>query len=278
MLHVRARLADMDRIGIDVAVVSLPPIGLLPDQLVARDLIAAANDGILALCAEYPDRFVAMATLPFPDASSALTELERLSDQSALRGVTFPSQATLHRPDQIGMEPVLARAAEMGLVTMIHPSGASIELGTVFEDFGLGLAMHAMVSGPLAVLRMIAAGFFDRVPDLEIILPNFGGVMPFLGARFDDRLTGSMSKRPTEYMRRNIFFDTTGFPAGPAFRCTLEAVGNSQVVFGTDYPSWEMQPLWDAVAGMELPGSDRRAILGGNAARWFDPRAPRLRR
>jgi predicted TIM-barrel fold metal-dependent hydrolase len=216
-----------------------------------------------------------MASLPLPDSAAALAELDRIAEQPALRGITFPSQVTLHRPDQIGLEPVLARAAELGLVTLIHPSGASTELGTVFDDFGLGLAMHAMISGPLVILRMMAAGFFDRIPELEVIVPNFGGILPFLGARFDDRLKGDLAKAPTEYMRTNLFYDSSGFPAGPTFRCALDAVGASQVVFGTDYPSWEMTPLWDAVQDMDLDAVDREAILGGNAARWFDPRRPR---
>lgn len=275
MFQVDERLHEMDQLGIDVAVVAQMPIGPLADQGLTRELLAAGNDGLLALCAAHPDRFVMLASLPLPDPIAALAELDRIADEPALRGVTFPSHVTLHRPDQIGLEPVMARAASLGLVTLIHPSGASTELGSVFEDFGLNLAMHAMISGPLVTLRMIASGFFDRIPDLELIVPCFGGILPFLGPRFDDRLTGAMTKAPTEYLRTNIFYDTSVFPAGPTFRCTLDAVGVSQVVFGTDYPSWQMTPGLDAVEGMNLDPGDRAAILGGTAARWFDPRRPR---
>jgi aminocarboxymuconate-semialdehyde decarboxylase len=275
MLQVEERLGQMDQLGIDVGAVSLAPLDVLDDQGLARELIAAGNDGLVDLCAAHPGRFVTLATLPMPDAAASLEEINRLAGQQAVRGVTFPSQATLHRPDQIGLEPVLARAAELGLVVVVHPSGGNTDFGTAFDDFGLGLAFHSMISGPLVMLRLIAAGVFDRVPDLEMIVPMFGGVLPFIGYRLDGRLKGTMARRPTEYLRSSIFFDTSGFPAGPTFRCVLDAVGVTQLVLGSDYPSWEMEFVLTALEEMGLSPSDRDAILGGNASRWFDPRRAR---
>lgn len=271
LLEVDTRLTEMDRLGIDVAVLSLPPVGVLPDTRLMRDLMTAANDGLLEVCAAHPDRFVMLASVPLPDAPAALAEVERLAGSTALRGLTFPSQATLHRPDQLGLEPLFARAAELRLVTLIHPSGANTDLGAVFDDFELALSMHAMVSGPVVTARLIASGIFDRIPNLELIVPNLGGILPFIATRLDDRLRGAMDRSPSQYLRTNVFYDTSGFPAGPAFRCTLDVVGASQVLLGTDYPSWKMTPAWDALAAMDITDAERRTIAGGNAARWFDP-------
>jgi aminocarboxymuconate-semialdehyde decarboxylase len=275
MFQVDERLQHMDRVGIDVAVVSLAPVDVLEDQGVARDLVQAGNEGLVELCTHHPGRFVMMASMPMPDAVGSLAALERVADEPALRGITFPSHATLHRPDQIGMEPMLARAAQLGLPVMLHPSGGNTDFGTVFNDFGLGLSFHAMLSGPLVVLRMIGAGVFDRIPKLEIIVPMLGGVLPFVSYRQDGRLKGRMEKSPTEYMRTRIFFDTSCFPAGPAFRCTLDTVGLSQLILGSDYPSWDMEFVTAALREMELSPTEQQAISGGNASRWFDPGRPR---
>jgi predicted TIM-barrel fold metal-dependent hydrolase len=271
MLQVDERLTEMDRLGIDVAVLALPPVGLLADHGLVQDLMIAANSGLVEVSDRHPDRFVVLASLAVPDGIAALAEIDRLAGQPAVRGITFPAQATLHRPDQIGLEPVFARAASLGWPCLIHPSGASAALNDAFEDFGLALAMHSMVSGPLAVARMIAAGFFDRIPDLAVIVPNLGGILPFITPRLDDRVSGSLLRRPSEYLRSNVFYDSSSMPAGPAFRCTIEEVGVGQILFGTDYPSWPMSTALEAVDAMRLGDSDRSAILGDTAARWFDP-------
>lgn len=266
------RLRAMDIHGIDIGVLALAPVGLLADHAVAAEFVRVGNDELLAACAAHPDRFVMLASLPIPDAASSLAELDRIGDASALRGVTFPSHVTLHRPDQIGLEPVLSRVAARGHVALIHPSGASTELGTTFEDHGLALAMHAMISGPIVVARMIASGMFDRVPGLAVIVPSLGGVIPFLASRLDDRLTGPMDRAPGAYLRSNVFYDTSTFPAGPSYRCALDVVGASQLLLGSDYPSWQMTPALEALEAMDLGPEERRAIRGGTAARWFDPR------
>jgi aminocarboxymuconate-semialdehyde decarboxylase len=265
------RLRAMDTAGIDIGVLALAPVGLLADHALATEFIRVGNDRLLEACAHHHDRFVMLASLPLPDAPASIHELERLGDASPLRGVTFPSQVTLHRPDQIGLEPVLARVAARGHVVLIHPSGSSTELGTAFEDHGLALAMHAMVSGPIVVARMIASGVFDRLPDLTVIVPSLGGVIPFLASRLDDRLSGAMARTPGEYLRANVFYDTSTFPAGPSYRCAIDVVGASQLLLGSDYPSWPMSQALDALGAMDLDPVERRAILGGTAARWFDP-------
>jgi predicted TIM-barrel fold metal-dependent hydrolase len=275
IVQIESRLAEMDRLGIGVAVLALPPVGLLPDPGLAREFSMAGNDGLRSACAAHPDRFVMLASVPLPDVEASIAEVERLADEPSARGITFPSQSTLHRPDQIGVEAMLLRAADLGLVAMMHPSGANIDLGAVFDDFNLGLAMHSMISGPLAAARMIAAGFFDRIPTLALIVPSLGGILPFIADRLDDRLGGGMERTPSEYLRSNVYYDTSACRAGPAFRCTIDTVGVGQVLFGTDYPSWSMGAALASVTGMDLEQDDRRLILGGTGRQWFDPLRPR---
>jgi predicted TIM-barrel fold metal-dependent hydrolase len=131
--------------------------------------------------------------------------------------------------------------------------------------------MHAMVSGPVVVARMIASGVFDRLPGLAVIVPSLGGVIPFLASRLDDRLTGPMARTPGDYLRSNVFYDSSTFPAGPSYRCAIDVVGASQLLLGSDYPSWQMAPALEALETMDLAPEERRAIRGGTAARWFDP-------
>src|SRR5262245_39864666 len=74
-----AKIAWMDRVGLDVAAISVgPPIyfyWLPPANGIAATRLA--NDGIAQMVARYPDRLRGMAHLPMQDPDAAIDELER---------------------------------------------------------------------------------------------------------------------------------------------------------------------------------------------------------
>jgi aminocarboxymuconate-semialdehyde decarboxylase len=76
-----------------------------------------------------------------------------------------------------------------------------------------------------------------------------------------------MLRAPSEYLRQ-IYFDTLVYNP-ESLHHLIEQVGAAQVVLGTDYPfdmgSYDVHGLLENVRG--LSEEDRRAILGGNAAR-----------
>ena len=57
------RLREMDARGIDVEVLSINPFWYAVDRDLALRLIRAQNEGLAAVCATDPDRFVALATV-----------------------------------------------------------------------------------------------------------------------------------------------------------------------------------------------------------------------
>ena len=60
------RIADMDRLGIDVQAISPSPgqYFYYADADVAREAARAVNDGMAAAVAQHPDRLVGMGTVP----------------------------------------------------------------------------------------------------------------------------------------------------------------------------------------------------------------------
>jgi aminocarboxymuconate-semialdehyde decarboxylase len=57
------RLRAMDAQGIDVEVLSINPYWYSADRDLARRIVDVQNEGLAALCAGRPDRFVPLATL-----------------------------------------------------------------------------------------------------------------------------------------------------------------------------------------------------------------------
>lgn len=270
-----SRLEDMDRHGVDVSVLSFVPVGLLAYDAQAAELCRIANDGLLEACAARPDRFVMLGTLPLPDCAAASTELERLAREPAARGVMFVAQATLYRPEQIGLEAVLARAAAHGMAVVIHPSAGVGDLGEPFRGFGLESALQAMVSHAVVAARMIHAGMLDRLPDLDLILTHAGGVLPSIVERLDSRGRGEALHRCSHYLRHRIFYDLCGISAAPALRFVCDTLGAARLMMGSDWPSRPLGDAIDAARLAPLNDAEMAGLLGGTASRWFLPERAR---
>jgi aminocarboxymuconate-semialdehyde decarboxylase len=275
MTSLDERLRAMDQAGVEASALSFAPIGPIEDRALHTAVSRAANDGLIHACEAYPDRFVMSASLPLPDAGAALTELERIVDAAPLRALTIVADTTCYCPDEIGLEPLIARAGEAGLPILLHPTAGAADLSPAFDAFGLASGMHAMVSHALVAARLIQSGLLDRCDGLELILTHLGGVLPFLIERLDSRHKGPSRFAPSHYLKTRVFVDACGYPAGPALRCALETMGADRLMTGSDWPSRPIEPARDAIRKLGLAAEAERKILRDNAARWFDPRRPR---
>lgn len=276
MLGLETRLRAMDEAGVAISVLSFAPVGVIADMPIARSLCRAANDGLLQACAAHPDRFVMAAALPLPDPEAADEELARIVTEDAVRAVQIVAQTTGYVPDDPSYAVLFQRAADARLPVLIHPSAGVADLAPQFDAYGLSSGLHAMVSHALVAARMIQSGLLDRIAGLELILTHLGGVLPFLIDRLDSRARGPALHPPSHYLRDRIFVDACGYPAGPALRCAIETFGAKRVMIGSDWPSRPIAPAIEAITGLDLAETEKRAILSGTAARWFDPARGRV--
>ncbi len=110
------RLRQMDLLGLDVMVLSIPAPGvelLAPAPAVA--LARQANDRLAAAVRAHPDRYAAWAALPTPDPAAAVAELQRAVQElgccgALINGCTADNKYLDH-PD---FRPLLALAAQLG--------------------------------------------------------------------------------------------------------------------------------------------------------------------
>src|SRR4051794_7233992 len=84
---IERRIEHMDRLGIDVQVLSIPAPGADRFEGEAAVSVArVANDGLAAMCKKYPRRFAGLFTLPSSSVHASLDELERAVNELGLRG------------------------------------------------------------------------------------------------------------------------------------------------------------------------------------------------
>jgi aminocarboxymuconate-semialdehyde decarboxylase len=266
-----AKLAQMDRDGIDVALISLTPSLLLywTEPAQTARVHRFINDAGAELASRGGGRLHALATVPLNDPAAAAAELRRARAELGLVGVEIGTSVGDTMLDDPSLEPFFAAAEELGTPVLVHPYTNMIAApGPALAGYHLANVIGNPVETFVAAARLIVGGVFDRHPDLQVQLVHAGGAFPYQLARLDHAYevrTETRSKaqrRPSEYVR-NLLFDTVAFdPRALAF--LIELAGPERVLFGSDLP-FDMADL--SALGLADRGDRALAdrVLGENA-------------
>lgn len=271
------RIAEMDRIGLDVQVLSLnsPGIQAEPDPAVAVTRAAAVNDLLATIIAEHPARFAGFCALPLQDPKAAAKELARSVNQLGLRGALVNAHTHGRYLDDPELRVVWEQAEGLDVPLYLHPANG--------VDHAHVLAGHPELIGPMwswgtdtaaHALRLIFGGVFDDFPEAKLLLGHMGEGLPFVLWRLDSRWDfhnhhGIELRRgaPSEYLRHNLYITTSGVCDAPPLLCALLALGSEHILFGTDYPFEDMGTATEFLRTAPISEADRAKIAHGNAER-----------
>ena len=270
-----ARFEAMDRMGIDLQVLSINPFWYRKDRETAEAICRIHNESLAELSARHPKRLAAFASLPlqFPDLAVAMLDeaVRKLGLKGAAIGGSVAGRDFAH-PE---FHPVLAKAQELGVMLFVHPQSTP-ELAARFKGNGwLSNVIGNPLDTTIALQKLIFEGVFDKFPELKVLGAHGGGFLGSYAPRMDRSCFVSpqncnpeirLARRPTEYIRQ-IYFDSLVF-TGEALRHLAAEVGAGQIMIGTDHPiPWEDDPVGHVMATPELSDDDRLAILGETAIR-----------
>jgi len=276
---VDARLALMDRAGVDRQYLSLgPPMVYWAPPELGLALSRVHNDELAKVARGHPDRFVGFAAVPLQDPPRALAELERAVDLG-LRGVGIGSNVHGRPLDHPDLWPFYERVEALDLPIFIHPINPPGQ--PHIHDYRLDLVVGFPMDTTIAAVRLIYSGVLERFPRLRICLAHLGGALPFLrervvigyqvGAVFGAGIT--ITKSPEAYLER-FWLDSVSY-YDPAMLCGIAAVGADRIVLGSDAP-FAVGDLARSVASIRaltvLPARDRERILGENAEMFLEGR------
>ena len=270
---IKPRLQAMDKMGVDMQVISVAPPQYFywTEPELGRATARIINDNIASIVHAYPDRFVGLGHLPMQKPTFALAELERCAKELGMRGVELCTNVDGKELAETEFEPVFARLEALGMVVFLHPGGFTH--GERLREHYLNNVIGNPLESTIAVSHLIFGGVLDRHPKLKVVVAHGGG---FLGsypfrmdhawrARADCRV--NIKKKPTDYLRR-LYFDTIMFDPR-ALGYLIDLWGADHVMLGTDYPydMGDYDPLGAIAAVKKLKVTERNAISGGNAAR-----------
>lgn len=269
------RLAAMDRMGIDMQVLSINPFWYKKDRETAEAICRLHNEHLAALCAAHPRHFAAFASLAMQFPDLAVQQLEEAVKRYGLKGAAIGGSVAGRDFSHPEFHPVLAKAQELGVTLFIHPQSTP-ELAARFKGNGwLSNVIGNPLDTTIALQKLIFEGVFDTFPALKVLGAHGGGFLGSYAPRMDRSCFVSpqncnpaiqLKKKPTAYIRQ-IYFDSLVFTP-EALRHLAAEVGTGQIMIGTDHPiPWEEDPVGHVLRTPELSDDDRVAILGGNAMR-----------
>ena len=267
------RLAEMDRAGIDVSIVSLTcPNVSWGGEAVSLDVARESNDSMAEAQRAHPDRIRWFTSLPWQYPQRAVEELQRTADLGAA-GVMVIANVAGRSLTEPAFEPVWEEIDRRALPVLVHPGeppGADLmDMGRYDLSWSVGFIFDTT----LAVTRMIFDGFLDRYPNLKLIVAHGGAALPYLVGRFEkgDEVELPQRRRmrlkPTEYLRR-LWYDCITYDLG-ALQYLISVVGPDRVLFGTDWPHQVHDVAGSLANTAALPADQRDAIRGANAIRLF---------
>jgi len=280
-----ARLRDMDREGIDVAVL-YPTLAFFFAEVRNPPLHAALcrayNDWLADYVKADPDRLIGVALLPLDDVDASVCELERAVETHGFRGAFVRPNPyrgrALHDP---AYDPIWARAQSLDVPITIH-EGISDSLPTLGRERTDSPVVQHLMSHPFEQMHACASilleGVAARFPRLRFVFLESGsGWLPYWLDRMDSHwqtwrhLLPQAADAPSELFRRQCFIAMD--PEDEIAAAVAHRVSDEVLVWSSDYPHPD-SPFPGAVKKTletlrELPSVSQRRILAANGRRLY---------
>src|SRR5437867_2620173 len=252
MTDVAKRLEDMDRVGIDIEVLSLStPNVYFVEGAAQADVARAANDAYAELAEKHSGRFLGFASIPLDDP--------------------------VYRP-------FFEEADRRKVCVFVHPMIPAA--ADAFTEYVLGPIVGFPFDTTVAIAKLCYAGVFKQLPNIRWLVAHAGGAIPYLLERLDSgwrdfaECRVSIDQPPSFYLKQ-LYYDTVTF--GPHnLRLLRDVVGADHIVIGSDYPHLlgSIERSVTSIEGMAFSQAEKERIFSGTALSLMNvtkvPLDPRL--
>ena len=270
-----ARIAEMDRHGIDMQVLSYSNAPQFTPAGEAVELVRTANDRLAQAIRANPTRFGGFCTLPWQHPQEAADELDRAVNELGFVGtllVGSPGDTFLDDPRYA---PILAKLDALGVPIYVHPGTPSPQVRSVYyADLGTVVSARLSTFGwgwhneaGIHIIRMMLSGLFERFPNLQVISGHWGEMVPFYLQRMDDmmpREVTSLSRTITETYRTHVSVTPSGMLNLPHFEFTRTLLGADRIIYSVDYPYLSNTGAREFLENLPISQAERDKIAHGN--------------
>jgi aminocarboxymuconate-semialdehyde decarboxylase len=266
------RFKIMDEWGIDMQALSINANWYDAPRDIAEKMIELQNQKLSDLCAEYPKRFVAFASVALQFPELAAQQMEDGMKKYGLRGAAIGGHVNGDELSHPKFDPFWQKAEDLGGLVFMHPQGIPEMAKRLAGRGGLANVIGNPLETTIFLEHLIFDGTLDKFPNLKLCSAHAGGYLPSYVGRsnmacpHDRKACRPGQKDASEYIKK-LYFDSMIFrPEG--LRHLIAECGPSQIMLGTDYPfTWSATILDDVLTQPGLSDAHKRAIIGENAQR-----------
>jgi len=271
-LSIDERISLMESIGVDRQVLSTPPyfFNYHLDLRDGKESARSINEELVSIISARPDKFDALATIPFQDVDSAISELE-WAMSNGMKGAEICTHVNGMNFDDRVLWPLFEAAEHLGAFLFFHPHApAGVDR---MKDYYLANILGNPLENTIAIASIIFGGLLDRYSDLKLCFAHGGGYACFGAPRMnrghlvrpESRL--NTSKGPSDYLK-SLYYDclTHGYDE---LEFLVNKVGADRILMGSDFP-FDMgldSPAEWVDGATNLSPSEKDMILGANAVR-----------
>ncbi len=269
------RLANMDKAGIEIAVLSqtAPGIQAIADSTEASAMARYANDALYAAIEQQPRRFRGFAALNLQDMDAACAELKRCVSELGFVGALVNGSTQGEYLDNPRVDPLWSTLEQLDVPLYLHPGLPTNQPASMVEELD-GATWGWSFDTATHALRLIVKGVFEKHPNANVILGHMGENLPFYLWRLDSRYASTRYRNdigttPSAVFRRNFYITTSGVCDDAALQCSIATLGPERIMFSTDYPyedielagRWIEQATIDPIAKTMICRNTARTLL-----------------
>ncbi|MGT2958205.1 4-oxalomesaconate hydratase [Streptococcus bovimastitidis] len=254
------RQAAQDHVKQVLSYVNTNPEDYLEAEQAAM-MVQSANQELLDLVAANQDIFYgAVLMLPMNNIPACLKIIESFANQKyALGFQIFTRQLGKSIADPT-FAPVIESCAQKAIPLWLHP---------VFDERkpDNNIIFSWEYEQTQAMLQLVQAGYFQKYPDLKIIVHHAGAMAPYFAGRINHILAPELAQD-----FRKFYVDTALLGNSKALELAIDYFGHDHVLFGTDAPlgiapAGATKEIIQAITQMKLPESATADIFQKNFLR-----------
>lgn len=172
-VETRVRVLDKYKIDKQVLTLARPSIWMNLSLNIALKMTCIANDAVAKVTKQFPDRFIAVGTLPLL-SEEFLLEFDRCIEELGMSGIQIFSNIGGRNVNDAEFRPFFAKANSTRTPIWIHPQ---LQEG-YSQEFLLDKIFGWPYDTSLALAQLVFSGIMEDYPDLRIITHHMGGMVP----------------------------------------------------------------------------------------------------
>ena len=279
----KVRVADQERDGLGGEVL-YASVGMLlcthPDFEYKSACFKSYNEWVSEFCSYDPKRLIGLGQTAMNSVEEGIEDLQRIK-QLGLRGVMMPGNPRLEDYDSKIYDPFWEAAIDLQLPPSFHIA-VSKEDKQRFHVRGVKLnSFHAIIRACQDIIGMLVlGGVFERHPKLKVVCAEAdAGWMPhymmrmdhaYNRHRFDYKYAVPLSKKPSEYLRENVYLT---FQDDWSAILTRHLMNVRRLLWASDFPHSDSTWPWSREVidkGMaEMSEQEKNLLLHDSAAELY---------